>query len=199
MKKENFIILIFTVLMFPGKIISLPWSVSISPGVIRTTQPDVSDLNIYTFSPEIQIERNLFNITKDINWISGAMYFSWWDDFVNEPTSLMDDYVTYSHQFSVIGTRLLLNSRPWNIYFSIFGGISQNYIKSKYIGGSSWGGGIGEDHKRNKILYNYGINIGYPIFSNISIGMGGIYEFTTKNDFMVNPRLGFKINIRYDI
>ena len=176
-----------------------PWSINVSLGIIRTTQPDVSDLNKNTYFPEIQIERNIIQITKDINWISGAVYFSWWDDFVNEPTALMDDYVTYSHQFSIIGTRLLLNSKPWNIHFSIFGGISQNYLKSDYIGGGSYTGDIGVDHKRNMNLYYYGVNIDYPIFTKMNIGVGGIYEFTTKNDLIVNPRLGFKINLGYDI
>ena len=48
-------------------------------------------------------------------------------------------------------------------------------------------------------LYYYGVNIDYPIFTKMNIGVGGIYEFTTKNDLIVNPRLGFKINLGYDI
>lgn len=199
MRVRNFIIYIFLILIFSIKIFSSPWSISMSSGIIRTTQPDVSDLNQYTYFPEIQIEREVLQITKCINWISMAIYFGVWDDFVKKQTSMIMDHVTYNYKFSIVGTRLFLNSRFRNISWSLIGGISKNYIKSKYIGGSSYSGDIGVDHDCNMNLYHFGINIDYLIFTRISLGVGGVYEFTPRNDLEVNPRLGFKVNLRYDI
>jgi len=199
MKNVKLFIFAVFVLILSGEVMCSPWSVSVSLGKIRTTQPDVSDLNKYAFVPELQIERGLFNITKDVNTISGAVYFSWWDDFVDEPTTRIMDACTYSHQFSTVGARLLLNSKVWKIHFSIYVGTSKNFIKSEYIGGSSYSGDIGEDYKDKKTFYQYGFNVDYPIVTKLSIGAGWIKEFTTTNDLLVNPRLGFKLRVTYDL
>jgi len=185
-------------LIFSINIFCSPWSISLSSGIIRNTQPDVEDLNKHAIFPEIQIERLLVDVNKDVNWISGAIYFSYWDDFVSEQTKFIMDHSTYNHHFSIIGTRICLNTKPGNFHFSIFGGISRNYIYSDYIGGGYFSGD-GGDIKEKKTLYNCGINIDYSIYENISIGLGGISEFSMQNDFTVNPRLGFKIFLRYEI
>lgn len=190
----SILLLVFTINIF-----SSPWSVSLSSGVIRTTQPDVEDLNKYTFFPEVQIERTLLKLDDDCNWISGSIYYLYWNDFVSEGTSLIMDHFTYNHHFSTIGTKIYLNTRIYNFTISIFGGISRNYIYSKYISGSSYSSYIGKDLYRKKNLYTYGVNITYPIFDRISIGLGGLSEYDTEVYFSVNPRYGLKLFLRYDL
>jgi len=200
MKISNIFLSLIFVLIESVEMIGSPWSVSLSLGKIRNLQPNVPDLSKYAVFPEIQFERGLFNIEKNIITFNGALYFSWWDDFVDEPTTHITDNFTYSYQLSTVGTRLLINLGFWKIRNSIFIGLSENYIKAEVVGGSgAFSGDVAEDHNDFKLLYQYGFNISYLITKRIHIGYGWIKEFSRTCDLCVNPRYGNKIYLSYNI
>ncbi len=187
------------VILSPLKASCTKWSIHMSSGIIRNFQMRESCLSLFAYYPEIQVERGILRYSNGSYWFSLAMYFGWWDDFIHTPTSKIADHMTYSYQSSILGARILLNSKIWNINWSLISGLSKNYIEADYIGGLGYTGRPGKDHYFKRQLFHFGINIEYPIFANTRIGIGCLYIFTTRSDLLVNPRLGFKINLRYSI
>jgi hypothetical protein len=167
-------------------------NISANIGVINTLY---SDLVIY---PEVQIGGNV--IIPSIRW---TIYWGYWIEGINKPI-IGSDYVTYSYNSHILGTRFTLMlsklSDNLDLPFGIFIGASHHFISVKYIGGAGIDGKPGHDATIGTTTLEVGLNAEVQAFGPVYF-RGEIQQFIPiGNDYydrLQKNRRTYKIGLAY--
>lgn len=104
-----------------------------------------------------------------VRWI---LYWGYWKDGVEEPLPIAD-YMTYSYNSNIVGTRFgivpteLLDD--WPIQIGIFIGAAHHFITGTWVGGAGLDGRPGEDLTENVATFEIGLNAEIIVIEPIAV------------------------------
>ncbi|GMQ80817.1 MAG: hypothetical protein BMS9Abin05_0246 [Rhodothermia bacterium] len=116
--------------------------ISVSLGAIEPLRGSTESA-IY---PEVEFSVPIYFHPNTGKTLSAALYAAYWSDGVTEFVSCGADCVAYAYRAGMLGLRLRqqLTANPVN--FSIHLGLSQQFLRAKYVGGFGIVGNPGKDH-----------------------------------------------------
>jgi len=170
-------------------------NISANIGIIKTIH-NIDQDDKYVVYPEVQVDSDILN--QSIRW---TVYWGYWTDGINQ-AFIWPDYVTYSYNSHIVGTRLTLllgkSSIKRPLQIGIFTGISHHFISVKYIGGFGLDGRPGPDYTAGATTLEVGLNAEVQVLEPIGI-RGGIHQFialgSTEYDRMEKNRRAITVGI----
>jgi len=169
--KRNFIVVTIVIVMISADLAIAQPSItglSLRFGIIQNYNTPQFNNSNYVPYYELQLNGNL--VKPLLRW---GVYFSYWDDGIDKAFPTMD-YQTYSFSGKNVGVRMYLDAPQINfiglpLHFSLFGGVSQSFISSRYVGGVDFAGQRGSDYSTNLNNAEVGIGLNTRLFKAFSL------------------------------